>query len=76
MLLCPHCGARGVGKVGSSQYYCWECCVEFKATRKGWLVYEVLDDGSLAAVGSTDDRSCVCGLAGSMGPWQAQCQDQ
>ncbi|MGE5542652.1 MAG: hypothetical protein ACM3WT_06420 [Bacillota bacterium] len=57
MLLCPHCGARGIGKVGSSQYYCWECCVEFRATRKGWLVYEVLDDGSLA-VARPHDRSC------------------
>jgi len=50
LLLCPNCGARGVGRVGAGQYYCWECCVEFRAGKKGWLVYKVQDDGSLLAV--------------------------
>lgn len=52
--MCPNCGARGIGKVGSGQYYCWECCVEFHVGRKGWRVFEVLDDGSLAAIAAVE----------------------
>ena len=29
MLPCPACGGRQVGKIGSDQYYCWNCFVEF-----------------------------------------------
>ncbi|NPV70641.1 MAG: hypothetical protein HPY55_08370 [Firmicutes bacterium] len=50
LLVCPNCGARGVGKVGAGQFYCWECCVEFRPGRKGWQVYQVQDDGSLLAI--------------------------
>jgi len=61
LLLCPNCGARGIGKVGSSHYYCWECCVEFRAGRKGWQVYQVLDDGSLATVAGQAERTVAGG---------------
>ncbi|MGB9867561.1 MAG: hypothetical protein ACPLPR_06625 [Bacillota bacterium] len=49
---CPNCGGRAVGKVGSHQFYCWECCVEFSLSKDGhrWLVYVVQDDGTLTKV--------------------------
>lgn len=57
---CPKCGARGVGKVGSGQYYCWECCVEFRLTRKGWEIFKVEDDGSLLPVeGNESVAACA-----------------
>jgi len=46
---CPVCGGRATGKVGADQYYCWDCCVEYRINREGVQVYEVGEDGSLAA---------------------------
>ncbi len=67
MLLCPNCGARGIGKVGSGQYYCWECCVEFRVGKKGWQVFQVLDDGSLAAVVEPVGRAVRAVQEGAIG---------
>lgn len=52
MVRCPNCGGRAVGKIGSHQYYCWECCVEFSPSKDGhkWLVYMVQDDGTLSRI--------------------------
>lgn len=52
MVRCPNCGGRAVGKIGSHQYYCWECCVEFSPSKDGhkWLVYVVQDDGTLSRI--------------------------
>ncbi len=49
-VVCPVCGGRATGKVGGGQYYCWECCVEFSAGRRGLQVYRVEEDGSLVHV--------------------------
>ena len=35
---CPNCGGRSIGRVGTAQYYCWECCIEFSLGRGGLLV--------------------------------------
>ncbi|NMA54677.1 MAG: hypothetical protein GX952_01935 [Firmicutes bacterium] len=46
---CPVCGKHNVGRVGTNQYYCRNCYLEFRPTQEGYLVYEVQDDGSLTA---------------------------
>lgn len=46
-VVCPVCGGRATGRVGSGQYYCWDCCVEFSAGRRGPQVYRVEEDGTL-----------------------------
>jgi len=46
---CPVCGGRATGKVGADQYYCWDCCVEYRINREGVQIYELGEDGSLAA---------------------------
>lgn len=52
---CPVCGGVQVGKVGSDQYYCWNCFVEFN-TRKGRVnLYEVAEDGTLVAMDDSFD---------------------
>ncbi|NLU50429.1 MAG: hypothetical protein GXX09_08470 [Syntrophomonadaceae bacterium] len=52
---CPVCGGVQIGKVGSDQYYCWNCFIEFN-TRKGRLnLYEVAEDGSLVAMDDSYD---------------------
>lgn len=47
MIVCPLCGGNSIGKVGSHQFYCWNCFVEFSIQKDKVAVYEVGDDGSL-----------------------------
>jgi ribosomal protein S26 len=52
---CPVCKGYQVGKVGSDQYYCWNCFIEF-SVRKGRVnLYEVAEDGSLVSLEETYD---------------------
>ncbi|HEY3423308.1 MAG TPA: hypothetical protein VGL27_00820 [Negativicutes bacterium] len=47
MITCPVCGRRGIGKVGSEQYYCWDCCVEFVVSGQEIKIFSVEVDGTL-----------------------------
>ena len=47
---CPNCGGLQVGKVGSDQYYCWNCYLEFNYAKGRVNLYEVAEDGSLLAM--------------------------
>lgn len=46
---CPVCGGKATGKVGIDQYYCWDCCVEYRMNKEGVDVFEVAEDGSLVS---------------------------
>ncbi|MCG0276388.1 MAG: hypothetical protein L5655_09580 [Thermosediminibacteraceae bacterium] len=50
-LNCPLCGGKFTGKVGSNQYFCWECCVEFTINNNKVVIYELGDDGNLLPYG-------------------------
>lgn len=56
---CPACGARQIGALTVTQYYCWECCVEFTVIGDRVEVYQVALDGSLVAAGTTAHTSGV-----------------
>lgn len=45
---CPACKGKNVGKVGTGQYYCWDCFIEFSVSARGIRMYEVSADGELA----------------------------
>ncbi|CEP67277.1 Uncharacterized [Moorella glycerini] len=47
MLNCPHCGSKSIGKIGTDQYYCWDCFVEFNDHRE---IFNVAEDGTLIAL--------------------------
>ena len=49
MMSCPVCSHRGIGKVGSGQYFCRECCVEFSVQGSNITVFTVEADGSLTS---------------------------
>lgn len=49
MTTCPVCGQRGIGKVGTGQYYCWECCVEFSVQGDTITIFNVEVDGTLTS---------------------------
>jgi len=44
---CPLCGKNEIGRVGTNQYFCWECLVEFSVNNNRVVVFEVADDGTL-----------------------------
>jgi len=47
---CPVCGGMQVGRVGSEQYYCWNCFLEFNFGKGKVNLYEVAEDGTLIAM--------------------------
>lgn len=51
MMRCPNCQSRDIGKIGSSQYYCWNCFIELSVnSNKKLHVYQVEEDGSLSSL--------------------------
>lgn len=49
IIKCPVCRGLQVGRVGSDQYYCWNCYLEFNFSRGQVNLFEVAEDGSLMA---------------------------
>jgi len=52
---CPLCNTKSVGKVGSNQFYCWDCYIEFLVQKEKTLIYQVCDDGSLIPYGQNEN---------------------
>ncbi len=50
---CPVCGGKAVGKVGVSQYYCWNCFLEYQVDDGKVKIFSVAEDGSLVDFEST-----------------------
>ena len=48
--LCPSCQGRNVGRVGTGQYYCWDCYIEFAFSHKGVRMFRVESDGELSRI--------------------------
>lgn len=47
-MYCPLCNSIDTGRVGTNQYYCWHCLIEFSVKNKKEInVYYVEDDGTL-----------------------------
>ncbi|HZK24673.1 MAG TPA: hypothetical protein VFC74_04720 [Oscillospiraceae bacterium] len=45
---CPLCTSIDIGKVGTGQYYCWNCLLEFTMTSKNeFTAYYVDEEGTL-----------------------------
>lgn len=47
---CPQCTGKNVGRVGTGQYYCWDCFIEFSVTHHGVRMYRVEVDGELSRI--------------------------
>jgi hypothetical protein len=52
---CPLCGGKFTGKIGVEQYYCWDCCVEYRKNNNELQIYEVAEDGTLVAYDSENE---------------------
>ncbi len=51
---CPVCGGKSVGKIGSDQYYCWNCCLEYQIQGDIIKIFSVAEDGSLEAYAAAE----------------------
>jgi hypothetical protein len=49
MMRCPNCNCRDIGKIGSNQYYCWGCFMEFNIAGDHVQLFQVEEDGTLVA---------------------------
>jgi ribosomal protein L37AE/L43A len=47
---CPVCRSKNVGRVGTGQFYCWDCFVEFAWSARGLKLYRVEIDGELSRI--------------------------
>lgn len=47
-MICPNCQSKDIGKIGTNQYYCWNCFVEMSMSgNQISSIYQVEEDGSL-----------------------------
>jgi hypothetical protein len=46
---CPVCNGREIGKIGTNQFFCWNCLVEFNDLNE---VFEISEDGTLTNMDS------------------------
>ncbi|MBQ1220061.1 MAG: hypothetical protein IIW67_07005 [Peptococcaceae bacterium] len=47
LVRCPYCKSTTVGRVGTSQYYCWNCYYEFSVEPQRVRCFRIVEDGSL-----------------------------
>ncbi len=48
-MVCPVCGGKSTGKVGVDQFYCWDCCIEYKKSKEEVQVFDLDEEGTLLA---------------------------
>lgn len=63
MMRCPNCSGRCIGRVGSEQYYCWDCCVEFNVGRGAVRIYHLDADGELVAAATHQGPEMIAAAA-------------
>lgn len=62
---CPVCGGKSIGKVGNDQYYCWDCCLEYKMSQDGIQIFELEEDGSLVTINAQRLVNKTCRIGGT-----------
>ncbi|WP_010531082.1 hypothetical protein [Lentibacillus jeotgali] len=50
MLVCPNCRGKDIGKIGSQQFYCWNCFIELTVINEKLAIHQVEADGSLSSL--------------------------
>lgn len=59
---CPRCASRLVGRIGTREFFCRECCVQFLDPDVSGVVYTITDDGTLVPVMSPDSDQVAKGV--------------
>lgn len=50
MLVCPNCNSKDIGKIGSQQFYCWNCFIELSVLGSELAIHQIEADGSLSSL--------------------------
>jgi len=50
MCRCPNCESKDIGKIGSHQFYCWSCFIEWSINGEKVSVFQVEEDGTLSSL--------------------------
>ncbi|GAF12326.1 hypothetical protein JCM19046_4122 [Bacillus sp. JCM 19046] len=50
MMRCPNCQRKDIGKIGTNQYYCWNCFIEMNLVKGTLMLHQVEEDGSLSSL--------------------------
>lgn len=51
LVACPECSGHRVGRIGTRQYFCSDCCLEFVLRNGRVDLYEVDEEGNLVTAG-------------------------
>ncbi|MGI8316049.1 hypothetical protein [Halobacillus mangrovi] len=47
---CPNCQNKNLGKIGTEQYYCWNCFIELSIEDGKMNINQIEEDGSLSSL--------------------------
>ncbi|MFT8870953.1 MAG: hypothetical protein ABF868_01535 [Sporolactobacillus sp.] len=47
---CPNCGSKNIGKIGTNQFYCWNCYIELTLDNGQLSLNQVEEDGTLTSL--------------------------
>ncbi|TRM08750.1 hypothetical protein FH966_14380 [Lentibacillus cibarius] len=61
MVVCPNCNEKNIGRIGTQQFYCWNCFIELSVFNDRLVIHQVEADGSLSSLDDlfTDDERKV-----------------
>lgn len=51
LVACPACSGHRVGRIGTRQYFCSDCCLEFVVRSDRVELFEVDEEGNLVTAG-------------------------
>ncbi|WP_027724672.1 hypothetical protein [Tuberibacillus calidus] len=54
---CPNCKSKNLGKIGTNQFYCWDCFIELSLIQGRLSLSQVEEDGSLTTLDDLFDES-------------------
>lgn len=54
---CPNCRSNDIGKIGTNQYYCWNCFIEMTLVKDRLSVHQVEEDGTLSCLDDLFDEN-------------------
>lgn len=55
-MICPNCHGKDIGKIGTNQYYCWNCFIELSVLGDRLSVHQVEKDGTLSSLDDLFDE--------------------
>lgn len=47
---CPNCKSKNIGKIGTNQFYCWNCFIELSVADGRLSLNQIEEDGSLTSL--------------------------